>query len=124
MKTPKIPAAAAAGALTLVLAACGSIAPPPVATPDPAVLAALDRNASNSCNPSVASVLTGARIPASDIRGLSYGIYRDEFRDIIVRWDAWVYLNSQPGAVVVTVDEDCRPIQIYARGGAKLPGAR
>lgn len=124
MKSPKIPAAAAASALTLLLAACGSIAPPPVATPDPAVLAVLERNAANSCNPSVASVLTEARIPASDIRGLSYGIYRDEFRDIIVRWDAWVYLNSQPGAVVVTVDEDCRPIQIYAREGATLPGGR
>ncbi|WP_082109044.1 hypothetical protein [Azospirillum thiophilum] len=119
-----VPALMMAGGLALLTAGCGGIAPPPMAPPDPATLATLDRFVSNDCNPVAASALTGIGIPASDIRGANYGIYRDEFRDIIVRWDAWVYLHSQPGAVVVTMDEDCRPIQIYAREGATLPGRR
>ncbi|WP_372394753.1 hypothetical protein ABMY26_01750 [Azospirillum sp. HJ39] len=126
MKTPKTPAAAlGAAALTLLVSACASsIAPPPVAPPDPVLLGTLERYTVNDCNPQTAAVLTALRLPASDVRGFNYGIYRDEFRDIIVRWDAWVYLNSQPGALVVTLDEDCRPIQVYAREGARLPGGR
>ncbi|GLR78521.1 hypothetical protein GCM10007856_11930 [Azospirillum oryzae] len=125
MNTPKIAAAGAAGALTLLVSACASvISPPPVAQPDPAVLSTLERYSAAECNPQTAAVLTGMHVPAGDIRGLSYGLYRDEFRDAIVRWDAWVYLKDQPGALVVTLDEDCRPIQAYARGGATLPGSR
>lgn len=125
MTMPKIAAAGAAGALTLLVSACASvISPPPVAQPDPAVLSTLERYSAGECNPQTAAVLTGMHIPAGDIRGLSYGLYRDEFRDAIVRWDAWVYLKDQPGSLVVTLDEDCRPIQVYARGGATLPGSR
>ncbi|MBK1838094.1 hypothetical protein JHL17_11775 [Azospirillum sp. YIM B02556] len=125
MKTPNIALAATAGALTLLTSACATyISPPPVAQPDPALLAVLNRHVTNDCNPQTAAVLTGMHLPADNIRGFNYGIYRDEYRDTIVRWDGWVYLKDQPGALVVTLDEDCRPIQIYAREGAKLPGGR
>ena len=125
MNTPNFAAAAASGTLTLLISACAStLSPPPVAQPDPAVLSTLERYSSAECNPQTAAVLTGMHVPAGDIRGLSYGLYRDAFRDAIIRWDAWVYLKGQPGAVVVTLDEDCRPIQAYARGGATLPGSR
>ncbi|PWC80213.1 hypothetical protein TSH100_30210 [Azospirillum sp. TSH100] len=123
MKTPNLAAAAAAGTLTLLVSACAStLSPPPMAQPDPALLAVINSNVANDCNPQTASVLTGLRLPPGNIRGVNYGIYRDMFRDAIVRWDAWVYLKDQPGALVVTLDEDCRPIQVYAREGAKLPG--
>ncbi|WP_042697740.1 hypothetical protein [Azospirillum sp. B506] len=125
MKTPKFAMAAAAGALTLLVSACAStLSPPPVAQPDPAVLAVINSNVTNDCNPQTAAVLTGLRLPAGNIRGVNYGIYRDEYRDKIVRWDAWVYLKDQPGSLVVTLDEDCRPLQVYAREGAKLPDGR
>ncbi|WP_247894475.1 hypothetical protein [Azospirillum sp. B510] len=124
MKIPNIAAVAAGGALSLLVSACASsISPPPVAQPDPAVLGALDSNVSNDCNPQTAAVLTGIRLQAGNIRGANYGIYRDPFRDAIIRWDAWIYLKDQPGALVVSLDGDCRPIQVYAREGAKLPGA-
>lgn len=123
MKMPNSMAFAAAGALTLLVSACAStLSPPPVAQPDPALLAVIDSNVTNDCNPQTAAVLTGVGLPASNVRGVNYGIYRDEYRGKIVRWDAWVYLKDQPGALVVTLDEDCRPIQVYAREGAKLPG--
>ncbi|PWC31493.1 hypothetical protein TSO352_31375 [Azospirillum sp. TSO35-2] len=115
--------AAGAGVLAVLLAGCGAIPTPQVARPDPAVLSALERASSNECNPSVASVLTGSGVQAPQIRSVAYGLYRDEIRDRIVRYDAWIGLTNQPGAIVVTVDDDCRPIQIYARGGARLPDA-
>lgn len=123
MKSPNLAAFAAAGALTMLVSACAStLSPPPVAQPDPALLAIINSNVTNDCNPQTAAVLTGIGLPASNVRGVNYGIYRDEYRDKIVRWDAWVYLKDQPGSLVVTLDEDCRPIQVYAREGAKLPG--
>lgn len=125
MKTPNLAAFAAAGALTMLVSACAStLSPPPVAQPDPALLSIINSNVTNDCNPQTAAVLTGVGLPASNVRGVNYGIYRDEYRDKIVRWDAWVYLKDQPGSLVVTLDEDCRPIQIYAREGARLPAGR
>ncbi|MBP2301086.1 hypothetical protein [Azospirillum picis] len=115
---------AATGIGLMLLAGCAGLEPPPTANPDPAVLGALERTSANECNPSVASVLTGAKVPAGSIRGVSYGLYRDINTGRIVRYDAWVGLTDQPGSLVVTVDDFCRPIQIYARGGAALPSAR
>ncbi|MBB3262559.1 hypothetical protein FHW79_000146 [Azospirillum sp. OGB3] len=86
-------------------------------------MSALDRLSPNRCNGVVASSLAGVRIPVSDVRYLAYGLYRNIPGDI-VGYDAWVGLNSQPGAVVVQLDEHCAPRQIYAREGARLPGAR
>ncbi|AWK89239.1 hypothetical protein DEW08_21385 (plasmid) [Azospirillum thermophilum] len=108
----------------LGLGACAGLTPVSTAAPDPATVALLERSAPNDCNPSVASVLAGAGIPAAAIRDVTYGLYRDEFSDRIVRYDAWVYLTDQPGAIVVAVDRDCRPIQIYARDGARMPNRR
>lgn len=108
-------------ALAVGLAACQGIAPPPAGRADPATLSALDRFNSNSCNPAVASVLAGTGVPAQQIRGLTYGIYRSVTGDQITGWDAWVGLTDQPGAIVVSMDGDCRPRQIYAREGARLP---
>lgn len=105
------------------IAACAGLSPPPQAMPEPGAVSALDRLSPNPCNEVVASSLAGVRIPASDVRYLSYGLYRNIPGDI-VGYDAWVGLNSQPGAVVVQLDEYCAPRQIYARGGARLPSAR
>ncbi|QCO13975.1 hypothetical protein D3869_01295 [Azospirillum brasilense] len=106
------------------MAACANLSPPPQAAPEPGAVSALDRFSSNPCNEVVASSLAGARIPVSDVRYLSYGLYRDIRRGEIVGYDAWMGLNSQPGAVVVQLDAVCTPQQIYARGGAQLPGAQ
>ncbi|TWA87470.1 hypothetical protein FBZ83_101332 [Azospirillum brasilense] len=111
-------------ASALLMAACANLSPPPQAAPEPGAVSALNRLSSNSCNPVVASSLAGVRIPVSEVRYLAYGLYRDIRRGEIVGYDAWMGLNSQPGAVVVQLDALCAPQQIYARGGARLPDAR
>lgn len=108
----------------LGLAACQGIAPPPTAQADPAIVSALDRFNENACNPVVASVLTGTGIPAQEIRAVTYGFQRSLIGDRITGWDAWVGLTDQPGSIVVAMDGDCRPRQIYAREGARLPTAK
>ncbi|WP_247883104.1 hypothetical protein [Azospirillum brasilense] len=105
------------------MAACAGLSPPPQAAPEPGAVSALDRLSPSRCNEAVASSLAGVRIPVSDVRYLAYGLYRNIPGDI-VGYDAWVGLNSQPGAVVVQLDEVCTPRQIYAREGARLPTAR
>ncbi|QCN96413.1 hypothetical protein D3093_07435 [Azospirillum argentinense] len=105
------------------MVACAGLSPPPQAAPEPGAVSALDRLSPNPCNRVVASSLAGVRIPVSDVRYLAYGLYRNIPGDI-VGYDAWVGLNSQPGAVVVQLDEYCAPRQIYAREGARLPDAR
>ncbi|CAO3436129.1 hypothetical protein [Azospirillum doebereinerae] len=110
-------------ALFLVLTACASLRPPPMAVPETAMVSTLERFSPNPCNPAVASVLAGANVPLSNIRSVAYGLYRDEITGRIIRYDAWVGLKDQPGSIVVTVDDTCRPIQIYAREGARLPVA-
>ncbi|OYD80926.1 hypothetical protein CHT98_28415 (plasmid) [Azospirillum brasilense] len=107
----------------MLIAACANLSPPPQAAPEPGAVSALDQLSSNACNEVVASSLAGARIPVSDVRYLTYGLYRDINRGEIVGYDAWMGMNSQPGAVVVQLDEYCEPQQIYARGGARLPSA-
>ena len=110
-------------ASVLFIAACAGFRPPPQAAPEPGAVSALDRLSPHRCNAVVASSLAGARIPVSDIRYLAYGLYRDLRRGEIVGYDAWMGLKSQPGAVVVQVDEYCGLRQVYARRGAQLPSA-
>ncbi|WP_349618860.1 hypothetical protein [Azospirillum argentinense] len=110
-------------ASAVLMGACAGLSPPPQAAPEPGAVSALDRLSPNPCNGVVASSLAGVRIPVSDVRYLAYGLYRNIPGDI-VGYDAWVGLNSQPGAVVVQLDEYCAPRQIYAREGARLPDAR
>ncbi|WP_247877316.1 hypothetical protein [Azospirillum brasilense] len=110
-------------ASVVLTGACAGLSPPPQAAPEPGAVSALDRLSPNRCNGAVASSLAGVRIPVSDVRYLAYGLYRNIPGDI-VGYDAWVGLNSQPGAVVVQLDEYCAPRQIYAREGARLPDAR
>lgn len=125
LRRPSAGGVVRAGGLSalLGLTACAGFGPPPMARPAPAALSALERASPNPCNPAVASVLAGSNVPASNIRGVAYGFYRDGFSGDIFRYDAFVGLKDQPGSIVVTVDEDCRPIQIYAREGARLPMA-
>ncbi|WP_237904281.1 hypothetical protein [Azospirillum brasilense] len=110
-------------ASVVLVAACAGLSPPPQAAAEPGAVSALDRLSPNRCNEAVASSLAGVRIPVSDVRYLAYGLYRNIPGDI-VGYDAWVGLNSQPGAVVVQLDEYCAPRQIYAREGARLPDVR
>ncbi|WP_211109109.1 hypothetical protein [Azospirillum tabaci] len=110
-------------AAVVLVAACSGLSPPPQAAPEPGALSVLDRMSPNRCNATVASSLAGVGIPVSDVRYLAYGLYRNIPGDI-VGYDAWMGLNSQPGAVVVQLDEYCAPRQIYAREGARLPSAR
>ncbi len=106
-------------ALALLAGACAGLQPVRLAMPEPGAVEALNRLSPAGCNGTVASALAGAGIPISDVRSLVYGLtYGYEY---VVRYDAWVSLKGQPGAVVVTMDESCQPIQIYARGGARLP---
>lgn len=105
----------------LLLAACAGLHPSPRGTPEPGAVETLDRLSPHPCNAVVASMLAGARVPISNVRGLVYGVHWGV--EEIVGYDAWVALKDQPGAVVVPVDRECLPGQVYARGGAKLPGA-
>lgn len=111
----------AAGLLAGCADLTAGLTPPPQATPEPGALASLDRLSPGVCNPVVASSLAGARIPIADVRALTYGLYRDQRRGKIVGYDAWVSLKDQPGSVVVQMDEDCTPRQVYTRDGARLP---
>jgi hypothetical protein len=109
----------------ILLAACASMETglelPRQAPPEPGAVDTLNRMASNDCNPQLTSSLAGARIPIADVRGLSYGLYRDARRGDIVGYDAWVALRDQPGAIIVQLNADCSPRQIYARDGARMP---
>lgn len=120
------PAAALTGLLAMVgaLSGCASVAPTPMAPPPAGAVAQLDRLNAGPCNRVVASALAGSGIAMADVRDLTYGLYRDIKRDRITGYDAWITLRDQPGNIVVSLDALCRPIQIYARGGAHLPSAR
>lgn len=98
---------------------CAGLHPIRLAAPDPAMVAVLDGLSAGPCNGPVASALAGAGIPASQVDGLVYGLYRG--LEDIIGYDAWVRLKNQPGSIVVRLDAECRPTQIYARGGARLP---
>lgn len=109
----------------MLLTACAGMATgieqPRQAPPEPGAVASLDRLSNSQCNPQVASSLAGARIPIADVQGLTYGLYRDGHRGDIVGYDAWVKLRDQPGAIVVQLNADCSPRQMYARDGAHMP---
>lgn len=104
-----------------VLAGCAGVSPAPRGAAEPGAVAALDRFGPGPCNPSVAAALAGAGIPVSQVRGLTYGLYRGTRHDRITGYDAWVKLAGQPGAVVVGMDATCHVRQVYAREGARLP---
>lgn len=95
--------------------------PPPQAAPQPGAVAALDRLSPSACNQSLARSLAGERIPIDNVRDLVYGVNRDDARGQIQNYNAWVYLKNQPGAVVVQMDANCTPQQVYTRDGATLP---
>ncbi len=109
----------------MLLTACAEMATgidqPRQAPPEPGAVATLDRLSASPCNPQVASSLAGARIPMADVQGLTYGLYRDARRGDVVGYDAWVKLRDQPGAIVVQLNADCSPRQMYARDGAHMP---
>lgn len=106
-------------ALVLLAGACAGLHPIRLAQPEPGAVAALDRLSPHACNGAVAAALAGARIPMSQVDGVVYGVVQG--LEDIVGYNAWVSLRGQPGAVVVDMDAGCRPSQIYARGGARLP---
>jgi len=117
---------ASAGRRACLLAAllaggCAGLQPVRMAAPDPGAVAALNRFMPSECNGTLASVLAGARIPVSQVSGLTYGVVYGELTDAIIRHEAWVSLTGQPGAAVVVMDRYCQPTQIYTRGGARLP---
>jgi len=106
----------------LLVTACAGLQPSPRGTPEPGAVAALDRFNANACNEAVASMLAGARVPVSQVRGLIYAVNWGV--EEIVGYEAWVSLKDQPGAIVVRLDRECQPGQVDARGGARLPAAR
>lgn len=118
-------AARATLALLVLLAGCGSaIAPPPRAAADPATLAELERFGRHPCTRSVAEVLTGLGVPGSTVRGVTYDERRQINREQPWGYDAWIARTGEPGALVVSLDSICVPQQVYASGGATLPGGR
>lgn len=110
--------AACAGALAL--AGCAAIGPPRTATPDPAAVTALNGMARGPCNQVVASVLAGEAIPLSAFRGANYSEIRSGPSASVSQYEVWLYPRDQDGVIVVNLDNTCRPMQIYGRGGADL----
>ncbi len=106
-------------ALVILAGACAGLHPIRLAQPEPGAVAALDRLSPHPCNGAVAAALAGARIPTSQVDGVVYGVVQG--LEDIVGYGAWLSLRDQSGAVVVDMDAGCRPSQIYARGGARLP---
>lgn len=117
-----LPARIIALALALAAGGCAGLHPIRLSAPEPGMVATLDRYSASPCNEAVAAALAGARVPASQVDGLVYGLYRG--LEDIVGYDAWVSLKNQPGSVVVHLDASCTPTQIYGRGGARLPDER
>ena len=122
--------AAGAGALSLVgsvagiLAGCSGLTPPRTATPNSETVTALNGMLRGPCNQSVASVLAGENIPISAFRGASYNEIRGGPSASVSQYEAWLYPRDQQGAIVVDMDNVCRPMQIYGRGGADLQSVR
>ncbi|NYZ14059.1 hypothetical protein HL658_16005 [Azospirillum sp. RWY-5-1] len=109
----------------LILTGCATaIAPPPRAAPDPGTLSALERFGRHPCTGRVAEVLAGLGVPGSAVTGVTYDERRYLNRERPWGYDVWVQRAGEPGALVVSVDDICVPQQVYARGGASLPGGR
>jgi len=118
--------ATGAGALSLagILAGCAGLTPPRTATPDSGTVTTLNGMVRGACNQSVASVLAGENIPISAFRGATYNEIRGGPSASVSQYEAWLYLRNQQGVIVVDMDNVCRPMQIYARGGADLQSVR
>lgn len=110
--------------LALVLAGCGAIDPVRTATPQPDSVAALGRLATGPCNEGVASALAGEGIPVSAFRTATYSEIRNGQSARVSQYDVWLYPQGQSGSIVVSLDERCRPFQVYSRGGASLERVR
>ncbi|MGQ9368278.1 hypothetical protein [Azospirillum sp. ST 5-10] len=106
---------------TLVAGACSGLQPPARATPDPGATAALNRLAPHRCTGTTASTLAGARIPTARVQSINYVAHLDGYSERVLGYSAWVRLTDQPGFVVVSLDANCAPRQIYTRGGAHVP---
>lgn len=123
VRSPAPMAGLAVGTITLIITGCGSIAPPRTATADPAVVSTLNGLVRGPCNQAVASVMAGEGIPISEIRAAIYSEIRGGPSSSVSQYDVWLYPRDQDGAVIVNLDNTCRPMQIYARGGANLQRA-
>lgn len=104
----------------LNLAGCGGFGPPRTATPGADSVTALNRIAPGPCNQAVASVLAGEGIPVSTLRTATYSELRNGPSSRVSRYDVWLSPQGQSGAIIVSLDETCRPMQIYTQGGASL----
>ena len=117
-------AAAAAGTAligAMIVAGCSGLHPPATAAAEPGAEAALNRMAEQPCNLTVAEALAGAHVPVSQVDHMAYGFYRDSNTGNITMYDAWLALKGQRGSLVVQMEPSCRLVQVYTRGGAKVP---
>lgn len=107
----------------LGLAACADrIAPPPRPAPDPRTLISVQRFGPHPCAREVAGVLTGIGVPGDAISAITFEERREMEGDRLLGYEAWVWRQGLPGSIVVSLNEICVPYQVYARGGASLPG--
>jgi len=62
-------------------------------------------------------------IPETDIRDLNVSsLVSGSFAPRITQYQGWARLSSCPGSVVVVMDDSCRPMSYFTRGGCNVPG--
>ena len=104
----------------LGLGACASMGPPRTAEPAPGAVEALNGMAKGPCNRPVASVLAGEGIPVGQFRDAVYSELRTGPSGRVSQYEVWLYPRDKPGVLTVTMDETCRPMQIYTREGGNM----
>lgn len=116
-------------ALILALSGCAGLAPPPSATPDPALaekVRSLMGTEERDCSAGIAGALAGQHVTAAGISRIDLTPVppADPNDYFLGQRQAWVRQPGQPGAIVVQYDRrTCRIATVYARDGATLPGA-
>ena len=110
-------------AAVAALAAAGCAAQPALPPAPADLVAAIGRSGPNECNPELASVLAHHGVTAAMINSVRYmpNFTVNRHGGEMNGQTAWVYLNGQPGAGLVTLSTGCRLESIAADGGLKYP---
>ncbi|HZH27011.1 MAG TPA: hypothetical protein VEY95_07505 [Azospirillaceae bacterium] len=62
-------------------------------------------------------------IPQTDVRDLNVSsLVNGSFNPRITQYQGWARLSSCQGSVVVVMDDSCRPMSYFTRGGCNIPG--
>lgn len=114
-------------ACTLFLAGCAAVAPPPRATPDPAVAERIHQlSDDDTCNSAIAGTLTAYHVPPGQIMSVNRVVTVVGNHSFYERngAQAWFNLANHGGSIVVTYSPlTCSISTVTTRDGAVLPAA-